>query len=94
MIPVRRRTEWPSSERAPRLAWLRPEFALLYPEIPPGVWVTAMSAAWVVIGGVFGRTRAWPLAGLRILPDAHFLFRDGTARREGWSGLGSRADDP
>ena len=94
MIPLRRRFEWPLSERAPRLAWLRPEFASLYPEIPPGVWVTAMSAAWVVIGGVFGRTRTWPVAGLRILPDDHFQFRDGIGRAVNWTGPGSRADDP
>jgi hypothetical protein len=52
-----------------------------------------MSAAWVVIGGVFVRGRGWPVAGSRILPDEHFRFRDGVPRRVGWSGPGSRADD-
>lgn len=93
MVPLRR-SEWPSSERAPRLAWLRPVFASQYPEIPAGVWVTAMSAAWVVIGGVLGRTRAWPGAGSRVLPDEHFVFRDGLGRPSEWIGPGSRADDP
>ena len=94
MIPLRRRSEWPHSEPAPRLAWLRPEFASLYPEIPPGAWVTAMSAAWVIIGGVFGRSRAWPGTGQRVLPQEHFEFLSGTTRSEGWRGPGSRADDP
>jgi hypothetical protein len=67
---------------------------LQYPELPPGVWVTAMSAAWVVIGSVFGRSREWPGQGSRILPDEHFVFRDGTGRSPGWSGPLSRADDP
>jgi hypothetical protein len=93
MIPLRR-TERPASERAPRLACLKPEFASLYPELPPGVWVTAMSAAWVVIGGVFGRSREWPGTDGRILPEEHFVFRDGAGRPAGWAGPLSRADDP
>ena len=93
MIPVPR-SQRPAAERAPRLAWLRPEFALLYPELPSGVWVTAMSAAWVVIGSVFGRSREWPGQGSRILPDEHFVFRDGSGRPAGWFGPLSRADDP
>jgi hypothetical protein len=67
---------------------------LLYPELPAGVWVTAMSAAWVVIGSVFGRSREWPGQCARILPDEHFVFRDGAGRHAGWFGPLSRADDP
>ena len=88
------RSQEPSAERAPRLAWLRPEFASQYPELPPGVWVTAMSAAWVVIGSVFGSSREWPGQGSRVLPDEHFMFRDGAARPADWLGPLSRADDP
>ena len=94
MVPLHRRSAGPSNEPAPRLAWLRAEFAALYPEVPPGVWITAVSAAWIILGGVYGRTRPWPGPGPRLLPDEHFVFREGDRRPQGWSGPPSRMDDP
>lgn len=94
MAPLRNLSEWLSPEPARRLARLRPEYASLYPEIPPATWVTAFSAAVVVVGGVFGGARTWPGTGTRVLVDEHFVFRGGGARAVGWTGLGSRHDDP
>lgn len=94
MVPLRRRADLPSIAPAPRLAWLRPEFATLYPELPAGVWVTAWSAAWVITGGVYGGARVWPGPGSRVLPEEHFVFREGGRRPPGWSGLHTRMDDP
>ncbi len=72
---------------------LHPRYAHLYPEIPPGIWVTATSAAWVVLGGILGRTRSWPCPGPRVLGQEHFIFRGGDCRVEGWLGPNSRSDD-
>jgi hypothetical protein len=94
MVPLRRRFDLPSSASAPRLAWLRPEFATLYPELPAGTWVTARSATLVIAGGVFGGERGWPAPGSRVLPDQHFLFRSGGRRQRGWTGPLTRMDDP
>ncbi|HUR93708.1 MAG TPA: hypothetical protein VMY76_03935 [Gemmatimonadales bacterium] len=94
MVPLVIPAEWPWNEPAQRLAWLRPEFASLYPEIPAGLWVTAFSAALVIVGGVMGGSRSWPGPGSRVLMNEHFLFRGGTTRTDRWRGPGTRADDP
>jgi hypothetical protein len=79
---------------AQRQAWLRMEYAATYPEIPAGIWVTAFSAAWAVVGGVLAGARLWSSPGSRVLGDGHFIFRGGFGRAPGWTGPGSRADDP
>ncbi len=94
MVALRTLSVWPFTEPALRLAWLRPEYAAIYPEIPPGTWVTAFSAALVIIGGALGGTRSWPGLGPRVLTDEHFIFRGGAGRAVGWSGPGTRSDDP
>lgn len=94
MVPLRNFSQRLFSEPGQRLAWLRPEHAAHYPEIPVGVWMTAQSAASVVIRGVLGKARSWPGPGQRVLVEEHFIFRGGGARTPGWRGPGSRADDP
>jgi hypothetical protein len=89
-------------ERAERLfaaptlreAWLRPEYAALYPEVPAGIWVTVFSAAWTIVCGVMTGARPWPGLGPRVLGEKHFVFRGGSSRAPGWDGPGCRADDP
>jgi hypothetical protein len=94
MTPIPKLSAWAFPEPAARLAWLRPEFSTLYREIPPGVWVTAFSAAWVIVGGVLGGTRSWPGWGPRPLMDQHFIFRGGAGRPPAWRGPGTRVNDP
>ncbi|MEP6689405.1 MAG: hypothetical protein ABJC36_13725 [Gemmatimonadales bacterium] len=79
---------------AQRQAWLQPEYAEAYPEIPPGIWVTAFSAAWAVLGGVLAGARPWPAPGPRVLGERHFIFRGGLSRAPGWAEPGVRVDDP
>jgi hypothetical protein len=78
---------------AQRQAWLRPEHAAAYPEVPPGIWVTAFSAAWAILGRVVAGARPCPGQG-RVLGDQHFVFRGGFDRAPGWEGPGFRVDDP
>ncbi len=65
-----------------REARLRPEYAHLYPMLPPGAWVPAAVAAEKVAA-----VRLLQLADNfvlhdRVLTDAHFEFRGGTPRRQ------------
>jgi hypothetical protein len=60
-----------------RQAFLRPTYAWLYPELPPGVWIVARDVAHVIHQGVQTEQRPWPSPGPRVLADEHFLFRDG-----------------
>jgi hypothetical protein len=64
-----------------REARLRPEYAQLYPMLEAGRWELASVAAEKVAA-----TRLLQLADTfvlhdRVLPDAHFEFRGGSARR-------------
>ena len=54
---------------------VRPEFAWLYPEIEPGVWMSAKKAALWVERAKKGRRGDAPCS--RVLPDIHFEFRGG-----------------
>jgi hypothetical protein len=58
-----------------RQALLDPAFADVYPEIPAGIWVTAVSASFAILGGVMAGARSWPYDGPRVLSDRHFIFR-------------------
>jgi hypothetical protein len=60
-----------------RQAFLRPTYAWLYPELPPGVWIVARDVAHVIHHGVESQQRPWPSPGPRVLADEHFLVRDG-----------------
>jgi hypothetical protein len=77
----------------PRLARLRPEYAPLYPELPPGVWIKARDAAAVIVDGVMAGSRLWPGPGPRVLMDEHFMFRGGTGQWIGRSDPEPRMDD-
>jgi hypothetical protein len=61
--------------RGRRQALLNPAFADVYPEIPAGIWVTAVSASFAILGGVMAGARSWPHDGPRVLSDRHFIFR-------------------
>jgi hypothetical protein len=65
-----------------RRARVRPEFARLYPEIVPGVWMSAKLATRLVRRR--GRSELCRQHGCdqgRVLCDAHFEFRGGQGRR-------------
>jgi hypothetical protein len=74
-----------------RKARLRPEYAHLYPEVLPDVW---LGAAGVALHVVRQQERATSKPGTlepgRILSSAHFQFTGGRKRRAGWSGPSSR----
>ena len=91
MVPLAR--TFPLPARKVRQAWLSPEFARLYPELPAGCWVTAASAAAVIAGAVVARARPWPANTSRVLPDAHFRFRGGEGRGPHLE-VRTRATDP
>jgi hypothetical protein len=63
---------------AVRRARVRLEFARLYPEIVPGVWMSAKIAARLVRrGGPRDECTQQGCARGRVLCDAHFEFRGG-----------------
>ena len=61
----------------PREALLLPDYAWLYPELPPGVWISARNVADRVRREVARGRHPWPTPGPRVLADEHFRFRDG-----------------
>jgi hypothetical protein len=77
-----------------RRAWLDPAFAGLYPDLPSGIWMTAVSASGLIVYGALSWGRPWPDDGPRILSDAHFRFRGGHSRGADWDGGTSRGTDP
>jgi hypothetical protein len=77
-----------------RRAWLDPAFAALYPDLPSGIWMTAVSASSLVVYAALSWGRPWPDDDPRILSDAHFRFRGGRSRGEGWDGVITRGTDP
>lgn len=67
-----------------RRARVPPEFAWLYPEIEPGVWVNARKvAAWVRKADVEKRREHGCDRG-RVLCDVHFEFRGGPSALQFW----------
>jgi len=60
-----------------RRARLRPEFAGLYPEVAPGIWLSAHATARAVRRANARRHRPAVTGGARLLPDGHFEFRGG-----------------
>jgi hypothetical protein len=80
-----------TSSRIMRKARLRPEYAHLYPEILPDVWLGAAGVA-LHVGRQQERAaiRSGTLGPGRLLSSAHFQFTAGRKRRAGWSGPSSR----
>lgn len=77
-----------------RQAWLDPAFATLYPDLPSGIWMTAVSASSLVVYAALSGSCPWADDGPRILSDAHFRFRGGCSRDADWNGVVSRGTDP
>ena len=70
----------------PREALLLPDYAWLYPEVPPGVWLKARSLADRIRREVARGRHPWPTPGPRLLADEHFRFRDGEHALGRWLG--------
>ena len=68
----------------PREVLLLPTYAWFYPELPPGVWISARNVVDTIRRGMAGRQRPWPSPGPRLLADEHFLFRDGQTAVGRW----------
>jgi hypothetical protein len=75
----------------PREALLLPDYAWLYPEVPPGVWIRARNVADRIRREVARGRHPWPTPGPRLLADEHFRFRDGQHALGRW--LGGRRGD-
>jgi hypothetical protein len=72
---------------AVRRARVRAEFAWLYPELAPGVWMSARKAARLVRQN--RERHALRQAGPRALPELHFEFRGGERNRQTITGIWS-----
>jgi hypothetical protein len=74
-----------------REARLRPEYAELYPDLTPGIWVPAtVLSEFVLERGLYQRRTGSP-SHARLLAESHFDFRGGRVRREQpWSGPNER----
>lgn len=82
------------SQTAPtpaRQARLKPQYAPLYPDVPPGAWTAATTLAQTLMAGLSNRDGPGAIVEVRLLDDEHFEFRGGqgppTLRRK------SRATD-
>ena len=66
----------PGTSRPPREAALKPSAAGMYPYLPARMWTTADRLAALV--GCYRRLSQDTIDRVhRILPDQHFMFRDG-----------------
>jgi hypothetical protein len=77
---------------ATRRARLRPESASLYPEIAPGIWVSARAATLTVHRANVRHERPVE-SSERSLPNAHFDFRGGRRQRRDGPDQPTRATD-
>ena len=77
-----------------RCARLDPQYASLYPEIPPGKWLPAWQAASRRAERVWLEAGADALVERRLLSDQHFHFRGGSARPVSWYVNPERLSDP
>ena len=77
-----------------REARLRPEYATLYPDLVPGVWVPACTLRdFVLERGLYQRRTGSPIHR-RLLLESHFEFRGGTSSRQpSWTGPHERSDE-
>lgn len=65
-----------------REARLRPEYAHLYPMLEPGIWEPATITAEKVASIRLLQLAETYVLHDRVLSDAHFEFRGGSARRQ------------
>ena len=77
---------------APREARLRPEHAHRYPDVRPERWEPAATVADRVLAGWLLRGNLLAIRG-RVLLDAHFEFRGGSARGGQREGARPRRED-
>jgi hypothetical protein len=70
---------------AVRRARLLPAFTPLYPEIVPGVWMSAHKATQAVQQANLRHGR--PLYDQRVLPEAHFEFQGGSHSKQNRTGV-------
>jgi hypothetical protein len=72
---------------------LRPEFAMQYPDLTPGIWVPACTLTeFVLERGLYQRLTGSP-AKHRSLFEEHFEFRGGPARESAWAGPDERSSE-
>jgi hypothetical protein len=77
-----------------REARLRPEYATLYPDLIPGVWMPAYTLRDFVLERGLYQRRTGPPTHRRLQLESHFEFRGGTSsRRSAWSGPHERGDE-
>ena len=74
-----------------REARLHPDFAHLYPPIPPDEWLPAAEAGARMVFWLWSQHERLELPG-RVLDSRHFEFREGWARGDG-TVLRTRAGD-
>jgi hypothetical protein len=77
---------------AVRRVRVRPEFAWLYPEIVPGVWMSAAKAARLAQQTDPMQQRAHSCACRRLLCEIHFEFRGGCSREKRTGAWQSRVE--
>ncbi len=75
-----------------REAKLKPEFAHLYPNVEPGVWLIAATVAEYLLSRIAIQGGPDPQIEVRVLNDEHFEFR-GDGAGVGRVGKRTRATD-
>lgn len=77
-----------------RQARLRPEYASLYPELKPGVWMPVEKLLSLVTDLIHkDRSKSGVITGRRLLHDEHFEYRGTSARPEGLPAGHTRLSD-
>jgi hypothetical protein len=71
---------------------VRPEFASLYPELVPGVWMSASRAARTIRQADPKQQRVHDCACRRLMCEAHFEFRGGRRQHPPAGAWRSRAE--
>ena len=71
---------------------VRPEFASLYPEMVPGVWMSAAKAARLIRQADPAQQRVHDCACRRLMCEVHFEFRGGQRPRAPTDERQSRAE--
>jgi hypothetical protein len=77
---------------AVRRVRVRPEFASVYPEMLPGVWMSAARAARLIRQADPRQRRVQDCACGRLMCEAHFEFRGGRRRHAPNDAWRSRAE--
>jgi hypothetical protein len=74
-----------------REARLKPEYASVYPGVPPGVWMPASEIGQQLL--LWHLTAAATPQGERLISDEHFEFRGGQKRVGSWINMRTRPAD-